>query len=169
MQHELSESTELNCVAFRSRLDAVLDSRRSPQLDLPLRAHAKRCQTCAEWLATQTAVLEVVESAPAIGPATDFGLQTLQTLQVGRQQQRRRRRRLIGSIAVAASLLVAVTAWREPAQERVVDVGATTPSASTKIPAAVLKRVDEVSQDFKPVSGSVYTALNAIWLAQRLL
>ena len=167
MQHELSESTELNCVGFRSRLDAVLDSRRSPQLDLPLRAHAKRCPACAEWLATQTAVLEVVEDVPAIGPATDFGLQVLQTLQVQREQHRRRRWRVVGStIAVAASLLVAVMMWHDPAEtQQAANVAA---AHSAEIPA-VLKRVDEVSQDFKPSSGSVYTALNAIWLAQRLL
>jgi hypothetical protein len=168
MQYENSEHWKLNCAAFKSRLDSVLDSWRSPQLDLPLRAHARDCRPCARWLATQMALLDSVQdiSTPELRP--DFALQVVQTVKIERQRQHRQRLRAMGYAAVAASVLIAVSIGRGPAVPEVVT---SLPSASRppKIPAEVLQRVDEVSQDFKPVSGSVYTALNAIWLAQRLL
>jgi hypothetical protein len=168
MQYDKSNRIELNCAAFKSRLDAVLDARCSPQLDLQLCAHTRRCPSCARWLATQMGLLDAMQDTAAAEPSADFALQVLQTMDVHRQQQQRRRMRAMACVALAASLLIAVIAWRGPAPS---EGPANLPfaSQSPKIPAEVLKRMDEVSQDIKPVSGSVYTALNAFWLAQRLL
>jgi hypothetical protein len=166
-KHSESDSSELNCAAFKARLDVVLDSHRSPHLDILLSAHAQRCPACAQWLATQMALLDSLQSLPLVEPDPDFAVRVVQTSQVHRQQQQRRRLGAMVSLAVAASLLIAMFVWRGPAQsENVADAhGARAP----KISAEVLKRVDKVTQDFKPVTGSVYTALNAFWLAQRLL
>jgi hypothetical protein len=163
-----SDYSELNCADFKSRLDAVLDNRRSPQLDLPLSAHARRCPACAKWLATQTSLLDQLQDTPPPEPGPNFAVQVLQTMEVHRGQQRRRRLQAIISLAVAASLLIAVINWRGPGTPDGIS-NHLVASHPPKIPAEVLQRVDAVSQDFKPVSGSVYTALNAFWLAQRLL
>jgi anti-sigma factor RsiW len=168
MRYEESEHQELNCAAFKSRLDAVLDSRRSPQLDLPLRAHARRCRTCAQWMATQTELMDAVQvgSVPELRP--DFALQVVQTAETQRRQQKRGLRRAVASLAVAAGLLIGVTVMKSPTLQDAnhdSEVATTSPA----IPPEVLKQVGQVSQDIKPMSGSVYTALNAIWLAQRFL
>lgn len=168
MQYEESEHSKLNCAAFKSRLDSVLDGRRPPQLDLQLRAHARDCRPCARWLATQMALLDTVQDIATPEPRFDFALQVVQTVKIERQRQHRQRLRAMVYAAVAASALIAVTIGRGPDAPQ---EAANLPIAShpPKIPAEVLQRVDEVSQNIKPVSGSVYTALNAIWLAQRLL
>jgi hypothetical protein len=168
MPYEEFEQPELNCAAFKSRLDAVLDSRRSPQLDLPLRAHARHCRTCAQWLATQTELMDVVQmgNVPELRP--DFALQVVQAAEIQRRRQQRGLLRAVASLAVAAGLLIGVTMLRSPAP-RVATGNGEVATASPGIPPGVLKQVSQVSQDIKPMSGSVYTALNAIWLAQRLL
>jgi hypothetical protein len=168
MQYDESDHGELNCAGFRSRLDAVLDSRRSPQLDLPLRAHARRCRQCASWLATQTELLEALPEICGPKARPDFALQVVQTVEISCQWRQRRVRRAIVCAAMAAGLVIAIAGFsgrREPDGA----VNSQLLSRSSKIPAVVLKQMDEVTQDFKPVSGSVYTALNAIWLAERLL
>ncbi|HEY2826589.1 MAG TPA: hypothetical protein VGJ04_03230 [Pirellulales bacterium] len=167
MQYDKFNQNELNCAAFKSRLDALLDSRRRPQLDLQLCTHARRCEPCARVLAAQTKLLEAVQTPTRLEVRPDFAVQVLQSIEVQQQQQRRSRRRAISFVAVAASLFIVVTAWRVP--NRTEDLSESDLANSPKIPPAVLQRMDEVSQDIKPVSGSVYTALNAIWLAQRLL
>jgi hypothetical protein len=168
MRYEEFEQAELNCAAFKSRLDEVLDSRWSPQLDLPLRAHARRCRSCAQWLATQTELMEAlpVGGVPELRP--DFALQIVQTAETQRQQQKRVMLRAVAALAVAAGLMIGVTVMRSPAPSDVANQEEVA-VASPEIPPEVLKQVGQVSQDIKPMSGSVYTALNAIWLAQRFL
>ncbi len=168
MPYEEFEPQKLNCAAFKSRLDAVLDSRRSPQLDLPLRADARRCRPCAQWLATQTELMDAVQVGGVPELRADFALQIVQAAVTQRRQQKRGLLRAIASLAVAASLLIGVTVMRNPAPRDANHDGEVV-ATSPGIPPGVLKQVGQVSQDIKPMSGSVYTALNAIWLAQRLL
>jgi predicted anti-sigma-YlaC factor YlaD len=135
---------------------------------MQLCAHARQCPTCAQWLATETALIEIVAGKPQAEPSPEFTMRVVQTVEIERHQQRRQHRWQLISLAVAASLLVAVMAWRGPAGREVPgELAATT--QPPELPAAMLERMGQVSQDIKPVSGSVYTALNAIWLAQRLL
>ncbi len=168
MRYEEFEQAELNCTAFKSRLDAVLDSRRSPQLDLPLRAHVRRCRSCAQWLATQTELMDALPVGSVPELRSDFALQVVGTAEIQRRRQQRGLRRAVAALAVAAGLLIGVTVMRSPAPSNVANQEEVA-VASPGIPPEVLKQVGQVSQDIKPMSGSVYTALNAIWLAQRLL
>jgi hypothetical protein len=166
MSYDKSEQTELDCTGFRARLDAVLDERDAPQLDLQLRAHARHCLKCADWLETQTAILETVEGAGSSERQVDLAVPVLQKFETARRERLRRLRRTVASVAVAASLLVAINVWRGPG---VPDVQNNAVAMTPEIPAEVMERMGKVSEDIKPVSGSVYTALNAIWLAQQLL
>jgi predicted anti-sigma-YlaC factor YlaD len=162
-----SNDNELNCASFKSRLNAVLDARRQPQLDLPLRAHARHCPQCAHWLSTQMPLLEALPTTP-VEPSPDFALRVLQAVEVERRQQSRWRVRATAFAAVAATLLIAIIGWREPAGLQGLD-NRPTEEPQPRLTTQVLEQVDRVTGNFKPVTTSVYTAFNAFWLANRLL
>jgi hypothetical protein len=157
----------MSCASFKSRLNAVLDARRLPQLDLQLCAHVRRCPSCEHLMTTQMLLLEALPSTPAKLSA-DFAVKILQTAETERRQQHRWRVRATSILAIAAGLMIALASWRGP----VLTQGLASHSSAypaTQLTAEVVRRVDQVAADFKPVSGSVYTAFNAIWLANRLL
>ncbi|HTQ39364.1 MAG TPA: hypothetical protein VMJ32_10060 [Pirellulales bacterium] len=167
MPYAKSNGSEMTCATFKSRLNAVLDERRSPQLDLLLCAHARSCPECDQLLSTQMSLFETLPNTRE-EPSPDFALRVMQAVDVQRREQKRWRLRASAVVAIAAALLIAVISWRGPAAIHEASNG---PSETQpqKLTAEVLKRVDRVAEDFKPVTGSVYTAFNAFWLANRFL
>jgi hypothetical protein len=147
MQHDEFER-EMNCTAFKNRLAAILDERQSPAFDIQLAAHARRCQPCAQWLETQSEILELASAE--------------------RRQNRSRQRKWTSILAAAACLMIGFLAW--PSLEPSERLGQTEAVADpAKIPDQLRRRVDAVAEDVKPVTSHVYTAFNAFWLAQRML
>jgi anti-sigma factor RsiW len=167
MQRDESENV-MNCTTFKNRLDAVLDQRQSPAFDLQLAAHARHCRPCAQWLATQTAVVDHIDSSLAAELNADFALRVVELAGAERHRKRRRRQQWISVLAVAACLLLGFFSWQQSTRQEDI-TSLTTATHSTKIREAVRHRFDTVAEDFKPVTSSVYTAFNAIWLAQRML
>src|SRR4029078_6479921 len=93
---------------FRVRLDAALDARRSPQDDAELNSHARHCPKCFDWMNCQVDLLSAISSVAEVSPRPDFSVRVLQQLEVCQRQETKRRRFVISSVALAASLLLAV-------------------------------------------------------------
>jgi hypothetical protein len=56
----------LKCVEFESRLNDLLDERRSPGRDRGLSQHAEHCAGCADLLAAHDVLLDGVAALPAV-------------------------------------------------------------------------------------------------------
>jgi predicted anti-sigma-YlaC factor YlaD len=179
--HEL-DAGKVDCRRFKARLDAVLDERRRPEQDAQLRSHARHCPGCASWMKSQTMALAALESmAPEERPA-DLAFRVLQSVDADRRQSVVHWRRwAVAAMAVAAGLLLAILGWRSPdaapnrpGTEVVEQSPAVRPyeilARETEHFAVNLRShqlivVGEVADGFKPVTSSVFTALNTLWRA----
>lgn len=179
MRYEKFQSNPLDCRKFKARLNAVLDAREDVSHDADLRAHARHCPSCAQWMHALTAVLAAIEETTPIAPAIslapqhDFALRVLHSVDLERKQQRRWYRWRIASLAIAGGLLIAVLNWGLP------DGGnslTTLPSHPVTTPAPMRQLADlagdlssppmvfvgNVAEGFKPVTTSVNTALQTL-------
>ncbi len=113
----------MHCVQFETRLNDLLDEREPPGDDRQLIEHARRCDECADLLAGHEMLLADLQSLACAGsldgprtlrrPAApvDFSLRV--ALAVADERRAARRNGWFWLIpALAASLLVAVVAWR---------------------------------------------------------
>ncbi len=174
----------MRCAEFRVRLDGILDARCSPQRDPELRAHARHCPKCAEWLAGHDELLAAVPDLPMISPAPDFGLQVLQELAQVQRQSNHRKRLAQLTMALAAGLLIALASWRSlsvfqgdsvpkfvnhPAlgavafEAHYLQLAETTRNLAGNITSPQVELAGEVAEGFKPVTRSVYSALHNLW------
>ncbi len=175
----------MRCAEFRVRLDAVLDARRAPQEDAELNSHARHCPKCFDWMNCQADLLSAISSVAEVTPRPDFSVRVLQQLEVCRRQETKRRRFVISSVALAASLLLAVlfpwrsVNWFQPEETlihspRAIDTAAgmenhylrlaqTTRHLASDITSPQIALAGEVVEGFKPVTRSVYGALQNLW------
>jgi anti-sigma factor RsiW len=170
----------MHCEEFKTRLDSLLDERLKPSGDSRLRAHARRCAECAEWLHDHTALLTSVEKLPPVLPHADFSIRVLQSFDADqRQTQRQQRKRLtwaIAGLATAAALLLMIVSWRDS----VPVIGPTKMLHQNAQPFASLDYqrwladadhitsqqrawVSELAHGLKPVTSSVHSALHTLW------
>src|SRR5262245_43986354 len=170
--HEL-DLGKIDCRRFKARLDAVLDERRRPEQDAQLRSHARYCPDCAAWMKSQAMVLAALESMADEECPADFAFRVLQSVEPVRRPSRWRRL-AVAAMAVAAGLLLAILAWRSPdaAPNRPeTPVAQQTPAVppyeilehfAVNLKSHQLVVVGEVADGFKPVTSSVFTALNSL-------
>jgi predicted anti-sigma-YlaC factor YlaD len=170
----------MHCEEFKTRLDSILDDRLKFSGDPRLRAHARRCTGCAEWLQAHTALLTTVEKIPLAAPRADFSIRVLQSFDADqRRVQRQQRKRVtwaVAGLAIAAVLLLMVFNGRDP----VPAVGPANVPHQTVQPLASLDYqrwladadhitsqqrawVSELAQGLKPVTSSVQSALHTLW------
>jgi hypothetical protein len=170
----------MHCEEFKTRLDSLLDERLKPAGDPRLRAHARRCTGCAEWLQAHTALLTTVEKLPPPAPRADFSIRVLQSFDADqRQAQRQQRKRVtwaVVGLATAAALLLLVFNWRDSGPV----AGPTKMLHQNAQPLASLDYqrwladadhitsqqrawVSELAQGLKPVTSSVHLALHTLW------
>jgi predicted anti-sigma-YlaC factor YlaD len=185
MHYHALDVGKFDCRKFKARLDVALDERRRPEQDAQLRSHARHCADCAAWMKSQTTALAALESMAVEECPADFAFRVLQSVEPLRRPPRWRRW-AVAALAVAAGLLLAVLGWRSP---EVAPNRPETPIAkqSPAVPSPavpsyeILARktedfavnlkshqlvvVGEVAEGFKPVTSSVFTALNSRWRA----
>jgi predicted anti-sigma-YlaC factor YlaD len=177
--HEL-DVEKIDCRRFKARLDAVLDERRRPEQDRQLRSHARHCPDCAAWMKSQTTALAALESMADENCPADFAFRVLQSVEPVRRPARWRRW-AVTALAVAAGLLLAILGWRSPEtapnrpqtpmakQSPAVPpyeiIARETEHFADDFKAHQLIVVGEVAEGFKPVTSSVFTALNTLWRA----
>ncbi|HEY2882153.1 MAG TPA: hypothetical protein VGJ15_06955 [Pirellulales bacterium] len=163
----------MQCAEFKVRLDWVLDHRGQPDDDLKLRAHARNCPDCGDWMSAHTELFsDVTELAPA-PPNADFALCVLQTVETERQRFRRLRMRAVAALSLAAALVISVVGWQIVGSSDTVAPsggGSSQPIAlnyrqlaeTTRIVTSEnLALMGQVAEGLKPVT-SVYTALNSL-------
>jgi len=100
----------MNCSEFQGRIDQVLDSRRAPTSDIPLRDHASTCPRCSQLLDSYLAMLQGVRRLEMLEPACGFS----ERVAIGLARHRRLgwpSRRAVVVLAAAAACLLAVTPW----------------------------------------------------------
>jgi hypothetical protein len=125
----------MHCVQFETRLNDLLDERRRPSRDRQLVEHARRCHECADLLASQELLLAGLETLACAETSRGLGARrvwetancrdasprrsapidiTLRVaLAVADERRASRRKHWLWLVpAVAASLLVAIVAWR---------------------------------------------------------
>jgi predicted anti-sigma-YlaC factor YlaD len=175
----------MRCAEFRLRLDAVLDARRAPQEDFELNSHARHCPKCFDWMNSQADLMAVVGSLATVSPRPDFGVQVLQQFEVRRRQEKKQRRFVVSAVALAASLLLAVVFpwrslnWFQPGempsnsptgvgavaelQNHYLKLAQTTRHLANDIATPQIALAGEVVEGFKPVTRSVYGALQNLW------
>ena len=174
----------MRCAEFRVRLDGILDARRSPQRDPELKAHARHCPKCAEWMAGHDELLAAVPDLSMISIAQDFGLLVLQELAQAERLRIRRKRLSQLTMALAAGLLIALASWRSlgvfrgdsvakfanhPAfgtiafETHYLQLAKTTRNLAGNITSPQVELAGEVAEGFKPVTRSVYSALHNLW------
>jgi anti-sigma factor RsiW len=177
----------MHCETFKSQLNNVLDERLNPQTDSSLRAHALRCGECAELLDMHGELLSTVRQLPAVAPRADFAFRVMAAFEadsaarksVDPTTRRWSSRWLTGILAVAAALGFVVVSWDgsnpkpgDLARPQVVgqsprEVAVISAPLSVSHSAADLEQHREwvagLAQGIKPVTSSVYTALQTIW------
>jgi len=177
--HEL-DAGKVDCRRFKARLDAVLDERRRPEQDSQLRSHARHCPECTSWMKSQTMALTALESMAAEECPADFAFRVLQSIEPVRRPSHWRRW-AVAALALAAGLLLAILGWRSPDaapnqpqtplanQSPVVQpyeiFARETEHFAVNLKSHQLVVVGEVADGFKPVTSSVFTALNSLWRA----
>jgi predicted anti-sigma-YlaC factor YlaD len=177
--HEL-DTGKVDCRRFKARLDAVLDERRSPEQDARLRSHARDCPDCAAWMKSQATVLAALESMADEECPADFAFRVVQSVEPAHRPPRWRRW-AVAAMAVAAGLLLAILGWRSPdaapnqpempvAQQSPAEppyeiFARETEHFAVNLRSHQLVVVGEVADGFKPVTSSVFTALNTLWRA----
>jgi predicted anti-sigma-YlaC factor YlaD len=177
--HELDVG-KVRCRRFKERLDTVLDERRRPEQDAQLRSHARHCPDCDSWMKSQAMALAALESMPDEECPADFAFRVLQSAEPVRRPLHWRRW-AVAALTVAAGLLLAILGWKSPerAQNRpetpIAEQSPAVPpyemlARETEHFAVNLRShqlivVGEVAEGFKPVTSSVFTALNTLWRA----
>jgi hypothetical protein len=61
----------MQCIEFETRLNDLLDERRSPSIDRILAEHADSCASCAELLASHESLLEGLQGSPKVRLSAD--------------------------------------------------------------------------------------------------
>jgi len=180
MHYHALDVGRIDCRRFKTRLDAVLDERRRPEQDARLRSHARHCPDCAAWMKSQTIALAALESMVGEECPADFAFRVLQSVEPVRRPGLRRRWAIV-AMSVAAGLLLAILGWRSPEvapnrpQTPIAKQSPVVPSYeilaretehfAVNLRSRQLVVVGEVADGFKPVTSSVFTALNTLWRA----
>ena len=180
MRYQELDAGKIDCRRFKARLNAVLDERRGPEHDSQLRLHARHCPDCASWMKSQTTALAALESMADEECPADFAFRVVQSVEPVRQPSRWRRW-AVAALALAAGLLLAVLGWRSPEttpNRPETPVAKQSPAVPTyellaretehfavNLRSHHLVVVGEVAEGFKPVTSSVFTALNTLWCA----
>jgi predicted anti-sigma-YlaC factor YlaD len=181
MHYHGLEAGKIDCRRFKARLDALLDERRRPEQDAQLRSHARHCPDCASWMESQTMVLAALESMADEQCPADFAFRVVQSIDADRHRWSHWRRWAVAALALAAGLLLAFLGWRSPEtapnrpEAPMVKQSPPVPpyellARETEYFAVNLKAhqlvvVGEVAEGFKPVTSSVFSALNTLWRA----
>ncbi len=97
----------MTCEEFEDRLNEVLDERRRPEWDAPLRMHGHSCAACRELAASYGVMLDGLHALPTPEPAADLPVRVLDRL-YALPATRRRRTLMAAALATAAALMVAV-------------------------------------------------------------
>src|SRR5689334_5034173 len=115
-----STRDDMNCGQFESRLNLLLDQRRSPVSDPALTAHAAACADCGELLADHMALTACVSRSCIPRLSADFAERVVAATDSTAVHQRRTRRLLMAvcvALSSAAAMLLAISiVWkaREP-------------------------------------------------------
>lgn len=112
----------MNCGQFETRLNLVLDQRRSPAGDPALAAHAATCADCEQLLADETVLVAcLAESHSPLLPSRGFAQRVIAATDVAVVHQQRGRRIWLAvgvALSSAAAMLLAISiVWqaRQPA------------------------------------------------------
>jgi hypothetical protein len=107
-----------HCREWRSHLGAAALGRIDPADDLALRAHLDGCADCRAELRELTSVARALPKADlshvasVVEPAPELAFQVRSRLAAQRAEQRARgRRRIVGALAIAAAVVVALTTF----------------------------------------------------------
>jgi len=176
MHYHPLNADKLDCRQFKWRLDAVLDERQQPEQDSQLRTHARHCPDCAAWMREQTSALSALESLADANCPPDLAFRVVQSFAAQRRHPALWRRWAVAALSVAAGLLLLVLIWRNGDIERRqphMPITTQSPLPAYELLAREadnwktkqLGVVGEVAHGFKPVTSSVYTALNNLWRA----
>jgi anti-sigma factor RsiW len=111
--------TSEHCREWRSQLGEAALGRIEPADDLALRAHLDGCPECRAELRELTSVARALPkadlshvSASMVEPTPALAMQVRGRLAAQRSEQRsQRRRRLVGALAIAAAVIVALTTF----------------------------------------------------------
>jgi hypothetical protein len=110
--------TSERCREWRAHLGAAALGRIDPADDLALRAHLDGCAECRAELRELTSVARALPKADlshisaVVEPAPELGIQVRSRLAAQRSEKRAHtRRRVVGALAIAAAVIVALTTF----------------------------------------------------------
>ena len=178
----------MNCTEFETRLNELLDQRRSLTGDRLLAEHATGCAECAQLAAEYSILVATMAKLPqeaflsekSLRP--EFSLEVLKSLElreVGQAGWSRKKvlRSAAIAMAAAAAVLVAVMNWPRPEGDGQLPGGTTTVATTSSqsillagewellVRDAAAERMGwmgDVAEGFRPVTQSLYSALNAL-------
>ena len=106
----------MNCVQFDSRLNLLLDQRRSPAADPALAAHASVCAKCDESLSDHVALITCVSQSRLPMPIAGFAGRVVAAAGPHVVSERRTRKILLAAcvaLSSAAAMLLAISiVWK---------------------------------------------------------
>jgi hypothetical protein len=106
----------MNCGQFETRLNLVLDQRRSPASDPVLAAHAAVCANCDELMADHMALVACASRSRVLRPRPDFAERVVAATGSTAIHQRRTRRLFMAAcvaLSSAAAMLLAISiVWK---------------------------------------------------------
>jgi hypothetical protein len=106
----------MNCGQFETRLNLLLDQRRSPASDPALAAHAAACAACDELLADHVALVSCASRSRLPRVSADFAQRVVATARPIAVPQRRTRRLFMAAcvaLSSAAAMLLAISiVWK---------------------------------------------------------
>src|SRR5260370_672576 len=117
------------------RLNRLLDDRASPDSDLELVEHARKCPDCAELLTGHELLLSAIETSDGPSAAPDLAVRVAGEFKNGWRQSRRRSWSWTIP-AVAAGLLLAFGVWHQ-----LKDPSGSNPSGSGNLPKVPLANI----------------------------
>lgn len=136
-------SSDTQCEKLENLVHEILDRHESPSEDSTVARHAAECTQCAEFVAACEAMLDGVNALPMLEPSEHFLNDVLTSVASGAAETKRSQGHwlaMAASLAVAASLLVAVTSWwlgKQTDQPSQIDIAVTTPDQQS--PTAVAR------------------------------
>lgn len=98
----------MDCLTTRNYRDDYLDGRLEPSLRQAVNAHLEQCEQCAQAFREDAELLTALRDLPVPPPTGDLVERSL--ARADRRGRKRQRLWQAGGLAVAASLLVAITA-----------------------------------------------------------
>lgn len=112
----------MRCTDFEAKLNELLDQGRSLKSDAELCQHARECPACSDLAAAYSQLRLATQKLAEPEPSPEFSVAVLQSFNASRRveiQRRRtgRRRALMGLVAVAAALVLAITLRPKPLPE----------------------------------------------------